>query len=97
MDRSSLKQIFLGLEVWIAFLLLLAVYFLPPLLLGNEFLFESPATPVWRLSTRTTAMVGCVTLSCVPIALGMFAAYTYLLAVIAGAMYRELADYGGKD
>lgn len=89
MDRSRIRAVFVNQAVYAAFLLLLGVYFLPPVLTGGQLLFDSPAAPVWDFAVESGHVLGCGSLSCVPLFLGIFLAYTYLLAVLLATLYRE--------
>lgn len=91
METSGIRSVLLGPEVAVALCFVLAVYFLPPLLTGSQLLFDSLAAPVWRLAIDTGSAVGCGSLSCVPLILAFFAVYTYVLAVVVGALFRTAA------
>jgi len=88
MAQVSARRVFFGRETGTVFLLTLVVYVLPPLLSGGQFLYGSPAAPVWEIAHRTSSLLGCGALSCVPLILAIFLAYTYLLAVVLGTAWR---------
>jgi len=73
----------------VIFLTLIVIYFLPPILLGGQLLYESPAAPVWELSYQTSSMIGCSALSCVPTIMITFILYTYLLSVVINIVHME--------
>ena len=89
MDRTRIRTVFVNRAVCAAFLLILGVYFVPPLLTGGQLLFDSAAAPVWNFAVESGHVLGCGSLSCVPLFLGLFLAYTYLLAVLLATLYRE--------
>lgn len=89
MERRAIRKGLFNRHVLIALLGLLIVYFLPPLLTGSQLLFDSWAAPVWDLAVRTGRVVGCGSLSCVPLILSLFLMYTYVLAVAIATVFRE--------
>lgn len=91
MELRQVRAVFLNLAVLAAFLLILGVYFVPPILTGGQLLFDSWAAPVWNLSIGTGRILGCGSLSCIPLILTIFLIYTYLLAVVVGTLFREAA------
>lgn len=88
MAQVSARRVFFGRETAAVFLLSLVAYVLPPLISGGQFLYGSPAAPVWELAHGTSSLLGCGALSCVPLILAIFLAYTYLLAVVLGTAWR---------
>lgn len=97
MERPQIHSIFLNRTVFVAFLLILGVYFVPPALTGGQLLFDSWAAPVWELAISTGRVLGCGSLSCVPLILLIFLLYTYLLAVVLGGLYRGAYHVMPKD
>jgi len=92
MDRADVRTVFLTRDVLVAFMAILGLYFVPPLLTGGQLLYDSWAAPVWTLAIDTGATVGCGSLSCVPLIAVVFLTYTYLLAVVLAAVSR-----GGRN
>ncbi len=92
MSLSSIRRVFLGRDIWVAFLIILTVYFLPPLLTESPLLIDSWAAPVWNLAIRTGRVTGCGSLLYIPSILTIFLIYTHGLAVVVGTLFREVAN-----
>lgn len=89
MESSKARSIFLHRDVLASFVVVLAVYFVPPLVTGGQLLFDSLAAPVYSLAISTGAQMGCGSLSCLPLIMLIFVGYTYLLSVVLAAVSRE--------
>ena len=89
MERRAVRKGLFNRHVLVALFGILVVYFLPPLLTGSQLLFDSWAAPVWDAAVETGRVVGCGSLSCVPLILFFFLLYTYALAVTIATVFRE--------
>lgn len=85
----------IGRTVRIVFVVLLAVVFVLPALFGSQLFFRSagepiyysPAAPPFSLAVDISSMIGCASLSCIPLIMVIFLLLLYIFAVLIAGLY----------